>query len=208
MKKNQLAKSGDPLLAANGELIEAEDDDGHFDTDHLPPPMTAVPFKAYRPISRRVLSELRTSDQALNVSLVVLGYTLLGLSDAELCQATKLTSEDIAKVRDSRAYADSFELIMRELINAQSEYIECRIAAYGGMALNNIAAIAATAKNKATRLAASRDLLDRGGHRPQDQASRQNSGMNELHIVITTPKDTVETQIAFKRGNEDANGSE
>jgi hypothetical protein len=57
------------------------------------------------------------------------------------------------------------------------------------MALGNIAEIAARTRNTGYRLAASKDLLDRAGHRPQDNASRQNSGMNELHIIITEPND-------------------
>jgi len=87
------------------------------------------------------------------------------------------------------------------LINANSEYVECRISAYSGMALGNIADIAQKSKNTGYRLTASRDLLDRAGHRPQDNASRQNSGMNELHIVITDSKEQ-EMKIDLKiKGN-------
>jgi hypothetical protein len=203
-----LAKAGDPLTDVNGEILEPEEDDDWEAPVPIPVPSTPVPFKAYRPIARRVMSELRAPSQAVNVSLVILGYTLLGISDAEICEATNLTGEQVSKVRDSRTYSDAFELIMRELISANSEYVECRLAAYSGMALNNVADIARTAKNRATKLAANKDLLDRAGHRPQDQATKQNSGMNELHIVITTPDDRIEAQIDFKGGNSHANGSQ
>lgn len=198
-KQLALARPGDPLTAPNGELVlEEDDDDGdEFSSSHLPPPSTAVPFKEYRPIARRVISDLRASPQSVNVSLVVLGYTLLGISDGEISEATGLSQSELDLVREARIYSEAFENVMSELINANSEYIECRIAAHSGLALNNIAGIAAKSKNTGYKLAASRDLLDRAGHRPQDNANRQTSGMNELHIVITSPKDQVEAKIDF-----------
>jgi hypothetical protein len=195
--KNALAKVGDPLVAPNGDVIEPEEDED-VSFNSLPPASTAVPFKAYRPIARRVLSDLRAPPQAINVALVVLGHTLLGISDSEICEATGLSAQDVNKVRDSRIYTESFSNIMQELINANSEYIECRLASYSGAALNNIAGIAMTAKSKTLKFHASKDLLDRAGHRPQDQAARTNQGMNELHIVITSPSDSVQTKIDFK----------
>jgi len=186
---NELARVGDPLIAPNGDLLLEEDDDD-LGASHLPLPSTAVPFKDYRPINRRVLSDLRADVSLLNVVSVVLSYTLQGISDTEICEATGITPEQLIFARENRIYSDMFENIMRELINANSEYIECRVSAYSGMALGNIADIAAKTRNTGYRLAASKDLLDRAGHRPQDNASRQNTGMNELHIVITEPKDS------------------
>jgi len=186
---NELAKAGDPLVAPNGDLLLEEDDDD-LGPSHLPLPSTSVPFKDYRTIQRRVLSDLRADVSMLNVASVVLSYTLQGISDTEIAEATKLQPEQITFIRESRIYSDMFENIMRELINANSEYIECRVSAYSGMALGNIADIASRTKNTGYRLAASKDLLDRAGHRPQDNASRQNTGMNELHIVISEPKDS------------------
>jgi hypothetical protein len=206
----ELAKAGDPLVTPNGEVLEPEgEEDWGADGLDLPAPMTPIAFKHYRPITRKVISDLRAPAQAINVSLVVLGYTLLGISDSEICEATGLDAQSVMRVREARTYSDAFELIMQELINANSEYIECRLAAYSGLALNNIAHIARKTKNTGYRLAASKDLLDRAGHRPQDQASRQNSGMNELHIVITTPKDNVDTKLDFHiEGKGNGHGNE
>ena len=199
-----LAKVGDPLVAPNGDVLVEEDDDELIQPSSLLPPVTAVPFSDYRPITRRVLSELRAPPDMLNVTIVVLSYTLLGISDTEISDVTKLSGDQILHVRSSRIYADLFENIMRELINANSEYIECRISAYSGMALGNIAEIAARTRNTGYRLAASKDLLDRAGHRPQDNASRQNSGMNELHIVITEPNDAdnIKLDLTIRGGME------
>lgn len=194
----ELARVGDPLVTPNGEIFEPEAEEDP-EAPILPPPSTAVPFKAYRPIARRVVSDLRAPSQAINVSAVVLVYTLLGISDSEICEATGLSAQDVAKVRDSRIYSESFSNVMTELINANSEYIECRLSSYSGLALNNIARIAMTAKSKTLKFHASKDLLDRAGHRPQDQAGRQNQGLNELHIVITTPADQVQTKIDLKQ---------
>jgi hypothetical protein len=205
---NELAKAGDPLVAPNGDLLMEEDDDD-LDPSRLLPPSTAVPFKDYRPITRRVLTELRAPGDMLNVTSVVLSYTLLGISDTEIADVTKLDPFQIQHIRESRIYSDLFENIMRELINANSEYIECRISAYSGMALGNIAEIAARTRNTGYRLAASKDLLDRAGHRPQDNASRQNSGMNELHIVITEPcaGDDIKLDLTIKGRNSNGHSS-
>lgn len=195
--KNALAKVGDPLIAPDGSLLEQEEDDDDLGPSRLPPPSTAVPFADYRPTKRRVISDLRAEANSINVANVVLIYTLLGISDAEIAEVTNLESDKIEFVRASRVYSEIFECVMRELINANSEYIECRLSAYSGMALNNVAEIAQRARNTGYRLTASKDLLDRAGHRAQDAAGRQMQGMNELHIVITTPKDQIETSIDF-----------
>lgn len=190
-----LAKEGDPLVAADGEILEP---DGHIDTEDLPAPRTPTPFKYYRPTTRKVLSDFRAPDTVLNVASVVFVYTVLGISDAEIGNATGLSSEDINKARETRAYSDLFEGVMTELISANSEYIEARIAAYAPMALNNVAHIAKHAQNHAVKLSASKDILDRSGHRPQDTQGRAQQGMNELHIVITKSKDAPDTDIEFK----------
>ena len=205
---NDLAKVGDPLIAPDGSLL-TEEDDGDLGPSHLPLPSTAVPFKDYRPIQKRVLSDLRADVNMLNVVSVVLSYTLQGISDTEIAIATGISPEQITFARASRTYSDMFENIMRELINANSEYIECRVSAYSGMALGNIADIATRTKNTGYRLAASKDLLDRAGHRPQDNASRQSNGMNELHIVITEPKDSearMKIDLRFSANGGKSNG--
>lgn len=190
-----LARAGDPLVLANGEIIEPEPDEELEESPDSSLPQTAVPFKAYRPIARRVLNDLRAPTNSINVACVVCMYTLLGISDSEICEATGLDGSQVMRVRDARIYSEVFENIMRELINANSEYIECRIASYSGRALDNIAHIATHSKKENNKLFASKDLLDRAGHRPQDNASRQNTGMNELHIVITGPKDNVDVRL-------------
>lgn len=199
----QLARPGDPLATIQGELLEPDDDgdSGGLAASSLPLPSTPVPYSAYRPQTRRVMSDFREPKALLNACAVIFSYSVLGISDAEICEATGLDMEQIESVRSARAYSEMFQNVMRELINANSEYIEARIAAYSGMALNNVADIAASAKNKAVKLSASKDLLDRAGHRPQDQASKGSSGMNELHIVITKAKDD-DTVIEFGLGGQ------
>lgn len=196
-KAVQLARQGDPLVTAKGEVIPAEREGDDVSSPSVPLPSTSVAFKDYQAMAKRVISDFRVAPQALNVALVILGFTLCGVSDGEICSSTNLSLDDVFKVRQSRVYSEVFESIMRELINANSEFIECRIAAYSGMALGQVAQISAAGKKENNRLAASRDILDRAGHRPQDNAGRQNAGMNELHIVVTNSKDEVTTEIKF-----------
>ena len=188
-KSIQLAKVGDPLVAANGDIFDEEfDDEDDLNDADITQPSTPIPYKDYRPDSRSVSSDFRTSTEMLNAASVIFTYTMLGISDTEISSNLNIDPADIVKVRETRAYADVFERVMRELINANSEYIEARIASYSGMALNNIADIAKRSRNTGYRLNASKDLLDRAGHRPQDRNAGA-SGMNELHIVITDSKD-------------------
>lgn len=207
-RSKSLPKPGDPLITEQGEVLAPEDseEETYYNDGSVPLPQTAVPFKFYRPVNKRVLSDLRAPNSAINVAVVVLSYTLLGISDAEICMATGLDGPEVAKVRDSRVYSECFGNIMQELINANAEYIECRLAAYSGMALSNVAGIAKTAKNQAVKLSANNSILDRAGFRPQDQAGRTQNGMNELHIVITTPNDVVTKDIKFKQIKDQSNG--
>lgn len=198
-----LAKVGDPIVAANGDImmeeVDAYDDDV-TDSD-LEAPRPPTEFKDYRPDVRRVTKDLRAPKDLVNAASVIFTYTMLGISDTEIQENTGISAEDLVKVRESRTYSEIFEAVMRSLINANSEYLEARIAAHTGMAATSIFKIASTSRNTGHRLAAAKDILDRGGHRPQDKSNGATAGLNELRIVITN-SDEHDTKIEFNtKGN-------
>src|SRR4249919_3867829 len=106
-RMKSLPKPGDPYLSSTGEVLEPEDpeEEVYYNDGSVPAPTAAIPFKYYKPVTKRVMSDLRAPTHAVNVAAVVLSYTLLGISDAEICAATGLDGQEVMKVRDSRVYA-------------------------------------------------------------------------------------------------------
>lgn len=193
---SDLAKVNDPLVAPNGDILMPERDEsyGYMNDSQEVEAQAPCEYKDYRPQVKRVTKDLRAPVDLVNAAAIVFSYTMLGISDTEICSNTGLRPEDLPRVRESTAYSEVFENIMRGLINANSEYIDARLAAHSGMALQNIAHIASTCPNTGHRLSASKDILDRSGHRPQDRHGGD-VGMNELRIVIEDRKEEQDVNI-------------
>jgi hypothetical protein len=78
--------------------------------------------------------------------------------------------------------------------------LQSRIAAYSHAAVGKIGQLVTKAKKEEVQLAASKDILDRAGMRPQDLTANQQASQNELQIRITKKVDDV--TIDVKMGNE------
>lgn len=194
VKSNALAKPGDPLVNQRGEQLTEERDNAPSAVEIK----TITEPKDYKPAHRTVLKELPAPVKAMNLVAVIFMYTLYGIGDNELSEAIGISIDDIIKVRETRAYGETFDTMMKEFISANSEFMECRIAAYSGGALSKVASLSQNGKKEETQLAASRDILDRGGFRPQDQLSKSQSPMNELRITITNTSENIEADIELQ----------
>lgn len=191
-KRKLLAKPGDPLILPDGSALMP--DGAVPDQSGLPPTPTALTPSTFRASQQRALSELPAEPSMLNACAVIFLYSVLGVSDAEICQATKLDKADLRTIRNHNAYTACFDLVISEFISADSALLVSRIAAYSHGALNQVAEVAFKGKKEETKLRASIDILDRAGVRPKDNDARKITVNNELRIVIDdgTKKPTLE----------------
>ena len=197
-----LAHYGDPLILLNGTLVEQDELDEDVESvSHTNNVQTTLDAHSFQPSKRRSIKELPAEPRVLNACAAIFMYTIFGLSDRDIKEATKLTSAELDQCRAHAAYSECFETVVGEFINANSNLLVARIAAHGPIAFDSVAAIASKAsvngqKVKLTdKLRASQDILDRAGVRPKDIDARQIVNKNELRIVISKSNQDVTLEL-------------
>lgn len=140
----------------------------------------------FRSKNQRNIKELPAEPGTMTAIGAVYMFTMFGVGDREIADALRLPNgvDDVLAVRRHPAYAQLFETVQGELLNANSDLIQGRIAAYSHDALDRVAELSDGAQNEMVALKASQDILDRAGVRPQDNVDRRQTGGNELRIVI------------------------
>lgn len=186
----QLAQVGDPYVTRDGRIIQPELHD--LSVDDTVPSMEPKQFTASK---QRSLKELPAPPKTMTGIACVFMFTTLGVQDREICEALKITREELDKIRALPAYADSFDIVMREFINVNSKILEARVSGYAHNALTTVAEVAFTGKDERNRLRASTDLLDRGGVGVKKNDANTVADGNSLRIVIHKAGETVGVEI-------------
>lgn len=192
-----LARPGDPFVTARGLRIQPEN--APVDVEANQPKLTS---KNYRASVKRTLKDLPGTPDIMNGVGCILLYTLMGVGDREIATALKIEVAQVKMVRKSAPYGECFDAIAGEFVNANSDLISARIAAYGHDALTGLAHIAMNGKQEGNKLRANIDILDRGGFTKKDNAARSVGGMNELRIVVIDG----DKKIGVELGQETFNG--
>lgn len=187
----KLARPGDPYVTADGRVFHEEgvihpykDKNGKVDT-------SAIDFK---PSKRRAVKELPAPVKIFNGVACVFVYTMMGVSEFDIAIALGITIENVKDIKKHAAYRETFDCVVGEFINVNSNLLQARIAAYGHEALTGLAHIAINGKAEANQLRANIDLLDRGGHSKKMDAGKS-MGMGELRIVILDKQSKVEVEL-------------
>lgn len=189
-KRPALAKPGDPLALANGRVIDPKGKEVE-----VPSLTTIVKPEEYRPLKRRSLREIPAPVPVMKAVSVIFTFTMLGLGDREIADALGITTHEVVQAREHSAYAELFEIITGEFINANSALIQSRIAAYSHSALSSVAKIALNGKQEANVLKASQDILDRAGTNPRDKTPASQAPGSDLRIVVVGKDQTVEVSV-------------
>jgi len=103
----------------------------------------------------------------MNAVGAVLSYTLFGLDDEEIAIATKLTVEQVGRIKMGDAYTHMHEQIVRTVLDSETDVVRELLAKNAKRAASTMVE-ALDAGNRADRMAAAKDILDRSGHRPAD----------------------------------------
>ena len=164
-----LLASGEPLVLADGTVILP---DNSVQTK-------AVPTEEYIEVpsnsaaqklvtnTRRKLSDLPASTQQLNIIAACCMYEMFGLSDKEIALALQITSVQVARIKAHDAYNRLREDTIQSLVTAQRDNVRSLIKQAAPKAVSKVAALIDSEDDKVA-LAASKDILDRDGHRPVD----------------------------------------
>jgi|SRR3954469_1303809 hypothetical protein len=203
-----LARVGDPFLAPDGSLIAPSYPEDYFPRIREETKIDPVKYRAKR---RRNMNELPGQTNIMNAVGAVMMYTFFGVGDREIANALKCSVPDIEEIRAHTAYAEYLDLIGTEIINAESENVTHRIAAYAHGALDTIAHVSRNGKVESNRLRASIDIMDRGGFNPKMVAEKQISLKNVLRIQVLDEYGTgkqMNIEINSEVGGDDGDSAE
>lgn len=131
-----LPRPGDPIVDETGRVVLAD--------GHIPEALsTTVPSaKTYIAKKRRSLSELPAETKTQTVINAVLLYSLLGMTPNEIAYALGTQIADVEHIRNLEQYQDTFNLLFREIISANSSSLQARIQRYAASSVENMLELA------------------------------------------------------------------
>ncbi len=181
VKKPELARPGDPYVMVDGTVLQPVLLPTVLPQLKQDTKIDPALFRGKRP---RNMADLPAPANMMNAIGAVMLYTFFGVGDREIATALKCSVAELEGIRGHSAYSEFFELISGELISANSDALQNRIAAYQHAALDKVAHIAVYGKREENQLRASVDILDRGGNSPRAIGERATTMKNTLRIQI------------------------
>jgi hypothetical protein len=103
-----------------------------------------------------------------------MGYVMFGLEDEGIAEVTGLTLDQVQRIKCSDSYSQMYDTVVRSVMDAETDVVREFIAKNAKNAAT-VMVDALQAGNRADRMAAARDILDRSGHRPADVVEHRHS---------------------------------
>ena len=177
-----LAKAEEPLRLADGTLVYP---DGRVerpkkDIVEVPSAHEAQKFVAS---ARRHLADIPAPPKSANAISVILSYTLFGLQDDEIAVATNLSVSQIGQIKMLDAYQVMYDAVIRQIIDKDADDVRRVFVAGAKKAASKMVGFV-DSDDPAIAITASRDLLDRAGHRPVDVVDHRIRMDESLKIEI------------------------
>lgn len=177
----KLARQGDPYVTNDGRVLAPDRDE--VDVPDIDRKRHVQPAE-FRPVRRISVKELPAPASVMNAVGVIFMYTMLGITDREICELLQLAQDQVDSLRTNPAYESLFSTVLNEFVSADSELIESRLAAYAHGALTRVAHLSANAEEESVQLRASDSILDRAGHTPKLAGVRGGISSNDLRIQV------------------------
>lgn len=184
-----LARKDDPYIDGSGKAI-AEANIQAPDAFELEEKRKVLPiFRTLVPTKRTDLDDLPEPDgNQQTVISAVIAMRLLGLSDVDIADVMKTSVEQIQSIVKMSATQATFERIYQNIIHANSENIQGRIASHANNAVDVVVSMMNDEETRDdVRLKAAQDVLDRSGAHPDQffgETSKSQQNDDELRIVI------------------------
>jgi hypothetical protein len=142
--------------------------------------------------TNRKLAELPALPKQLNSYAAILVYTASGLSDDEISVATKFTREQIALLRSQPAYTQLESFIIDAVKQEAAAEVKSILASGEIRAATRVIELVDSEDDKVA-LAASKDLLDRGGHKAAEKLDIRADMLNTFRIEVVDKRNNVPT---------------
>lgn len=177
-----LASPGAPYVQKDGQIVAAPDTQEKLASGELT--VGAPIARSYSPKKRRSFKDLPTDPKTQTAIIVIMVYSLLGLTENEIAHIIGIDLEKVEALRRHSAYQETFELLFFELISANSNSLQSKIASMAPTALESLLEVMQKGKQEVARVRAADSVLDRAGLRADELFGQQSSGMESLNIVF------------------------
>jgi hypothetical protein len=144
--------------------------------------------------TRRRVADLPALPKTMNTVSVVLSYTLFGLDEIEIAQATGLSTDQVGRIKMLEAYSRMQDEVIRSVIASDTGSVRDMIAQHSRKAVAKIIDIIDEGPDDLA-LSASKDILDRAGHRPVDIVEHHHRLDGGLVIEIRKKDDTASAPV-------------
>lgn len=146
-------------------------------TDLLNDPMTNEFSQTYK----RTLADVDVEFARMNVIMLVLAYTMWGLDSYAISQLLNVRTEQVEALKSSDLYSKTSQELIEAIRYAEAATVHGYIASKS-LAAARVVAASLTSPSGDLRLAAAKDILDRGGFRPADRVEHVMKFEDELRI--------------------------
>lgn len=183
-----LPADDEPLVLADGTKIDPSTGRPIRDT-----PLVCIPSpgEAQRIVARarKSVAELPLPPKQLSGVALVAFYTLFGLNDQDISIAldNSLSMEQIERIRNLDAYIDFMETAKANIVHTESDTVREMFQTHAANAASKIITLSQS-DNDVLAFTASKDVLDRAGHRPADVVEHRHKMEDALNIVYIEKK--------------------
>lgn len=171
---------------ADGTVVDVNSGRVVRNTTHIEIP-TVHTAQSLVAATRRKLAELPSIPERMHPIAVVLSYKLFGLVDDEIALALNWPVEQVARIQQMREYADMHEAVVNSIMQGETANVRDLFTKYSRNAAVKMIDMM-NSEDEGVAIAATKDVLDRAGHRPADMIVEQRSKM-QADLVIKYVKE-------------------
>lgn len=177
----------EPLKLADGTLIypEGEEPEKEQSLVEIPRHDEAVEDVTYR---RRRLSELPETPDRMNVLSVILTYHILGVSNYDIATVLGISETRVERVLLSDTFIELQRHMADQILEKDADEIRSVFSRGAKKAARRVERII-EGEDDTLALSASKDFLDRAGHRPVDIVEHKHKLEGGLTINYVQKKD-------------------
>ena len=182
MTETNLPDPNEPLVLADGTSIDPTTGESIEKDDDIIEVPTHSEAQNIVTTARRRLADIPTPPKRMNTIGVICFYELMGIMPFEIAYALNMTETQVKNIQSNAEYTQMRSDIVKGILQAESTDLQDQFVKASRKAFDRVYRIATKSGDEKHALAASRDILDRGGFRPADVIDHRHSMAGGLQI--------------------------
>lgn len=125
-------------------------------------------------IARQRLTDLPVPPQQMNLISIVIGYTLMGVTDEDIASVLQISESQIERIKQSDVFAEIKNKMVENITQSDVDHVRGMFTQASVIAAQKITSLI-NHKSPGVSMAAAKDILDRAGQRPVDVVHHKHS---------------------------------